>query len=295
MRRILIGFTVMAVGFPAFGSYLYSIPAPANSFGLLGGSISNSGTSIVAGNVGATSTITGFPPGTSTGFACTPTSGAPCTAGDNSEVMTAYGDIFNSGGAFSSAEALTPTGSFTTALSQTFLGNTVSASSGTISTTAGANLTFDAQGNSTAVFVIQILGNLTVNGGMIFTLENGAQASNIFWIVEDAATISVGSSGPIVFDGNILSGSSFTMSAASGGSGALAGTINGCVFADTANTLAGETYVNGCSAGGVVSGVPEPGTAGLACLGGLLVAVVRLKLKSRLGAERRNISCAPAP
>ena len=59
------------------------------------------------------------------------------------------------------------------------------------------------------------------------------------------------------------------MSAAAGGSGVLAGTIDGCVFADTANTLAGETIVGGCSATGS-SSVPEPGSAELASLGGLL-------------------------
>lgn len=280
MRGILLGLTAVAGAMPAFGGLIYSIPTPANSFGLLGGSISNTGTSVVMGNVGATSTITGFPPGTETGFACTPTSIAPCTGGNDSEVTTAYNAIFNPGGAFSTGQGMTSSGSFTTATSQTFLGNTVYASSGTISTTTGTNLTFDAQGDPTEDFVIQILGDFTVNGTMTFTLENGAQASNIFWIVNNAATISVASSGPITFDGDILAGSSFTMSAASGGSGVLAGTINGCVFADTANTLAGQTNVNGCSAGSVTSGVPEPGSAGLVCLGGLLVALARLKLRS---------------
>jgi hypothetical protein len=255
---------------PASGSpILFSIPSPASAFGLLGGSVSNTGTSVVTGNVGATSTVTGFPPGTATGFVCTPTSSSPCTSGNDSEVTTAFNQIFGSGGTFSMGEGLTSSGSFTTATSQTFLGNTVYASSGTISTITGTNLIFNAQSNPNAVFVIQVNGNFTVNGAMTFTLENGAQADNIFWVVENSATISVGSSGPIVFDGDILAGSSFTMSAASGGSGVLAGTIDGCVFADTANTLAGQTIVGGCSATSS-SSVPEPGSAGLAGLGGLL-------------------------
>jgi hypothetical protein len=119
---------------------------------------------------------------------------------------------------------------------------------------------------------------------LTFTLENGAQASNIFWIVNDAATISVGSSGPIAFDGDILAGTSFTMSAAAGGSGVLAGTINGCVFAGTANTLAGETDVKGCSS---ASSVPEPGSAGLlASLGGLLAGVLGIRAWTR---KRRQL------
>ncbi len=71
---------LLAAIMPAFGSPvpIFEIPAAATSFGLLGGSVSDTGTSVVIGNVGATSTITGFtPPGTETGFVCTPTSGLP--------------------------------------------------------------------------------------------------------------------------------------------------------------------------------------------------------------------------
>ena len=105
---------------------------------------------------------------------------------------------------------------------------------------------------------------------MTFTLDGLAQADNIFWIVGNNATISVGSAGPIAFDGNILAGDTFTMSAASGGSGVLAGTINGCVFATNANTLAGTTDVEGCNSaapGGDSGSVPEPGTLPLLSMG----------------------------
>jgi hypothetical protein len=270
-RRLLWLVAAAATSVTAFGTpILLSIPTPATSFGLLGGSVSNTGTSVVTGNVGATSTVTGFTPGTATGFVCTPTSASPCTSGNDSEVTSAFDQIFDPSGTFSVGEGLTSSGSFTTATSQTLLGNLVYTSSGDISTITGTNLIFNAQSNPNAVFVIQVDGNFTVKGAMTFTLENGAQADNIFWVVEDAATISVGSSGPIVFDGNILAGSSFTMSAAAGGSGVLAGTINGCVFADTANTLAGETNVGGCSSANASTIVPEPGSAGLVSLGGLL-------------------------
>lgn len=60
----------------------------------------------------------------------------------------------------------------------------------------GINLYFSAQGDSSEVFVILIDGAFTVNGAITSWLENGAQASNIYWIVEDAtAAIGVGSSG----------------------------------------------------------------------------------------------------
>jgi Ice-binding-like/PEP-CTERM motif len=128
-------------------------------------------------------------------------------------------------------------------------------------------LTFDAQNDPTEVFVIRTDGAFTENGALFFNLQGQAQASHIFWIVGTDATISVGSSGKITWDGDILAGSSFTMSAAQGGSGVTAGDIHGCVFSETANTLAGTTNVNGCSG---VAGVPEPGSLGLVSLGGLL-------------------------
>ena len=269
-QRLICLVMVVAAVVPAIGSSINL--GAASSFGLIGGTISNTGTYVVTGNVGATTTITGFPPGTATGFVCTPTSGSPCTGGNNTAVSAAYNAIFNPGGALGTAEGLTSTGSFTTATSQTFLGNTVYASSSDISTATGTSLTFNAQGDPTAVFVIQIDGAFTVNGAMTFTLENQAQADNIFWIVGNNATISVGSSGPITFDGNILAGDTFTMSAAAGGSGVLAGTIDGCVFAKNANTLAGMTDVGGCVATTTGEGgsVPEPGSAGLVSLGGLI-------------------------
>ena len=235
----------------------------ASSFALLGSTITDTGISHIFGNVGATTTITINDPWVVTGTVY--------PAGDPI-AMTAYGDFetaYNTSlGLGSTQPVLSSLG-----LTQTFTGNNVYTFNNTISTTTGTVLTFDAQYNPNEVFVIQIDGAFTVNGALEFHLINGAQANNIFWIVEDAATISVGSSPPQTFDGSILAGTSFTMSAASGGSGVLAGTINGCVFSETANTLAGQTTVNGCLGGGLPGGgpgVPEPGSLGLVSLGCLL-------------------------
>jgi hypothetical protein len=262
LRHSLI-WVVMAVAAlaPAFGTPIVNL-ATASSFGLLGGTISNTGTSVVMGNVGvkdASGTITGFnPTGTTVGGSVF----APGSAASNN----AYTDFVN---AFNTTLLLPSTQSYPDlTMNRTFIGNNVYTFTLTnISTTTGINLTFDAQNNPNAVFVIRTDGAFTANGALTFTLQNQAQAKNIFWVIGTIATISVGSSGPITFDGNILAGQSFTMSAASGGSGVLAGTINGCVFAETANTLAGTTNVNGCSA---TAGVPEPGSLGLVSLGCLL-------------------------
>ena len=261
LKRSLICWSLAVAAVPAFAAPIMVNLGSAGSFGLLGGTISNTGTSIVTGNVGvnAGGTITGFnPTGTTVGGSVIP----PNSAFSNQ----AYIDFVN---AFIAAQMLGSTQSFTDLMtSRTFIGNNVyTFSTPDISTTTGINLTFDAQNNPNAVFIIRTAGAFTANGALTFTLQNQAQASNIYWIVGTNATISVGSSGPIVFDGDILAGQSFTMSAASGGSGTLAGTINGCVFAETANTLAGTTNVNGCSG---VSAAPEPGTSGLVAFGGLL-------------------------
>jgi hypothetical protein len=211
------------------------------------------------GNVGATTTITGFPPGTTV-------DGSVIAAGSATDDNAYVG--FET--AFNTAEGLPSTQTYADlTVNRTFVGNNVYTFTQTsISTTTGIDLTFDAQNNPNEIFVIRIAGAFTENGAMTFTLENGAQADNIFWIVGDAATISVGSSGPVTWDGNILAGQSFTMSAAAGGSGVLAGTIDGCVFAETANTLAGTTDVNGCSSS--AASTPEPGSWGLVSLGCLL-------------------------
>jgi hypothetical protein len=274
MRHGLIWLVVaVAAVMPAFGGTVTVSLGSASSFGLLGGTISNTGTSSVVGNVGATTKITGFyPTGTATGtvypWPTDPTVETAYTAFENADTQ-----------AWSYLSTALPLGILST--SQTFIGNNAYASSADISTATGINLTFDAQGNPNEVFVILIDGALTVNGAMTFTLEGDAQTSNIFWVVKNAATISVGSSGPITFDGNILAGTSFTMSAASGGSDVLAGTINGCVYTETANTLGGETDINGpCATAG--GSVPEPGSSGLVSLGCLLGISVWRKLRVSL-------------
>ena len=260
-RLIWLAMAVAAV-VPAFGGPVVNL-GTGSSFGLLGGTISNTGTSVITGNVGvknASGTITGFnPSGT--------TVGGHVSMPGATDSTNAYIDFVN---AFNTALRLSSTQSYNDlTMSRTFTGNNVYDFTMTnISTTTGINLTFDAQNNSNEVFVIRVAGTFTANGILTFTLANQAQASNIYWIIGTDAVLSPASSAPMTFDGDILAGSSFTMSAAAAGSGTLAGAINGCVFAETGNTLAGAS-------------VPEPGSFGLMSLGCLLGILAWRK--SRLG------------
>jgi hypothetical protein len=282
MRQRLI-WLVMAVAavVPALGGPVVNL-GTAISFGLLGGTISNVGTSVVMGNVGvqnAAGTISGFnPSGT--------TVGGHVSMPGATDSTNAYIDFVN---AFNTALLLSSTQSYNDlTMSRTFTGNNVYDFTMTnISTTTGINLTFDAQNNSNEVFVIRVAGTFTANGILTFTLANQAQASNIYWIIGTDAVLSPASSAPMTFDGDILAGSSFTMSAAAGGSGTLAGTINGCVYAETGNTLAGFTKINGCSG---TASVPEPGSLGLVSLGGLLGILAWRKFRLGSGSTVENPS-----
>jgi len=260
----------LMIAMPASGSVVAPNLGTAGSFGLLGGTISNTGTSVVIGNVGAVTTITGFPPGIATGTVY----GAP----SDPTVDAAYEDFLNAYNTAFSDVSTPPTQTVADlTIDRTFVGNNVYKFSSTdVTSTAGIDLTFDAQGNGSEVFIIKVPGDLTIDGPLDFTLENGALAKNIYWIVGITATISP-SGLPVTWYGDILAGTSFTMSANTGGSGVLAGTVNGCVFTETANTLAGETDVNGCNN---PAGTPEPGSSGLLVFGCLLIAFARRKFRS---------------
>lgn len=251
MRNRLLAILVFAiVAAPAFGTTLIPGLGAAGSFGILGSTVSNTGTSLVTGDVGATTALTGFPPGTATGVVY-PAPSDPAVTAAYTDFLTAYGIAF-------SDVSTPPTVSVPNLTTdRTFAGNNVfTFPLLDVVSTAGITLTFDADNDSSEYFIIKTSRDLTVNGPLTFSLVNGALATNIFWIVGRSVDMS-SSSTAIDWEGSILAGTSFSMAANPGGVGVLAGTIGGCVFAGSALTLAGPTNVAGC-----VAAVPEPGTFG---------------------------------
>lgn len=97
---------------------------------------------------------------------------------------------------------------------------------------SSGDLTFDALGNSAAVFIIQIASTLTTTSGRKVILSGGALASNIFWEVGSSATFGTTS----VFKGNVLVMQSITLNTGA--------TLEGRALTRTGGiTMAGNTIV----------------------------------------------------
>jgi hypothetical protein len=97
---------------------------------------------------------------------------------------------------------------------------------------SSGDVTFDAKGNASAVFIIQIASAFTTTSGRKVILSGGALASNIFWQVGSSATFGTTS---------VLKGTFLAMQSISFNTGA---TLDGRALARTgAATMAGNTIV----------------------------------------------------
>ena len=226
--------------FPFLGLSVYADSVnlgTAGSFGVLAGStVTNTGSSVIAGNVGVWpgTAITGFPPGIITG--------GTMHVGD-AVANTAQNDLTT---AFSTAAGLTPTAVLT---GQDLGGMTLTPGVYFFSSSAQltGTLTLNDLGNPNAVFVFQIGSTLTTasNSAVVFT--SSLTDTNVFWQVGSSATLGT----TTAFTGNILALTSITLNNAAtiGCGSALA--INGAV------TLNNNVIGGGCRG---TSTVPEPGT-----------------------------------
>lgn len=204
--------TPLPGGAPAGDGFTYSFPlaseftpAPpqtaqllgnAQSFAVLGSeSVSNTGSSVVSGDVGvsAGTAITGFPPG-----------------------IVLNGTLHNNDAAAAAAQV-----SLTTAYvalgerecnddltGQDLGGKTLTPGVYCFSSTAGltGTLVLDAQNNPAAEFVFKIGSALTTAAGATVSLINGASPCNVYWHLGSSATLGANT----FFVGNILAQASVT-------------------------------------------------------------------------------------
>jgi Ice-binding-like/Putative Ig domain len=212
-------------------------PVPLSSlvnFTVLGDTtVTNTGFTVLNGELGLSpgSSVTGFPPGVVTVLPIHIDDNAANTA--QADLTTAYNN------------AATPSRAGSPPITQVGdLGGLVLAPglyvapSTTMSVGIGETLTLN--GNANSVWVFQVGSSLTVLGSVVLT--GGAQPSNVFWAVNQSATIGVGS----VMVGTIMAGASISL-----GTGA---TLAGRALAKAAVTMQSNTMTE--------PGSPTGGPAG---------------------------------
>jgi hypothetical protein len=143
------------------------------------GAVTNTGISQVTGNVGTNN-------GSSTGFGNV-NGGMHDGDGTSAQCMA---DLHT---AYTQLNAATATNFPAPALGN---GQTLNAGVYSISSASTMNgaLILDAQGNSGAVFIIQIQGSFSTNAASRVVLLNGALACNVFWKVEGMVSMATGTS-----------------------------------------------------------------------------------------------------
>ena len=204
----------------------------AANFGVLAGSaVTNTGPTVVTGNVGVSpgTSITGFPPGS-----IAPGSGFLHSADSvalqaQSDLTTAYNDA--------------ATRVCGTPIAGGVLGGLVLTPG--VYCMGAADLTGTLTLNGAGVYIFQMASSLTTASASSVVLQNGASACGVWWQVTSSATIGTASA----MAGNILALTSITMTTGASLSGRTLAR-NGAVTLDS-NT------VTACT-GGPVPAVPPP-------------------------------------
>lgn len=221
----------------------------ADSFAVLAGSgITNTGTTVINGDVGShpTTTQTGFGTVTVNG---TNHAGNATTQSAKTDLVTAY-----------TAAGQVTTGVIAANLGgQTLLPGVYEDNDAPDSLSITGTLTLDAAGDANAVFIFKTGTTLTTAAASSVTLINGAQACNVFWQVGSSATLGTNST----FRGNILAMSSITDNGGSTVEGRFLAR-NGAVTLNN-TTITKATCVVPPQTGGV-GGTPQPAAANAAPL-----------------------------
>ncbi len=163
---------------------------------LAGTSVTNTGATTITGNLALSpgTSVGGFPPGILNG-----TQHINDTTANNAKLdLTA---AYNDAAGRTSTDIVKIAGN----LGGLTLTPGLYKSTSSVAISSG-DLTFDAKGNSNAVFIIQIASTLTTTSGRKVILSGGAQAANIFWQVGSSATFGTTS----VFKGTVMAMQSIT-------------------------------------------------------------------------------------
>ena len=162
---------------------------------LAGAGITNTGPSVINGDIGSfpTTTISGFPPGIVNGVI---RAGDAVTQGAKNDLTTAYNDA---AGQLPEITVATELGG------RTLTPGVYVSSSGTFGITG--TLTLDGQGDPNAVFIFKTATTLITAAGSRVLLINGTQSCNVFWQVGSSATLGAGTS----FRGTILALTSISL------------------------------------------------------------------------------------
>ena len=161
---------------------------------LAGSAITNTGSTTVSGDVGIYpgTAVTGFPPGLQSGtIHIADSAAAQAQAALTAGYIDAAGRL---GG---------------TSVSGDLVGRTLTKGvyKSSSSLAVSGDVTLDAQGDPSAVFIFQIGSTLTTGSGSHIVLANSASACNVFWQVGSSATLGTDS----YFKGNILALTSITI------------------------------------------------------------------------------------
>jgi len=199
-----------------------SLNSASNFAVLLGSALTNTGATEITGDLGLSpgTSIGGFPPGILTG---TKHVNDDVARQAKLDLTAAYNDAAGR----TSTDIVTLSGN----IGGMVLTPGLYKSTSTLAISSG-DLTFNAQGDEDAIFIIQIASSFTTTSGRKVILSGNAKASNIFWQVGTSATFGTTS---------VLKGTFMAMQSITFNSGA---TLNGRALARTAGiVLAGNTIV----------------------------------------------------
>lgn len=182
----------------ACGMAPVDLGSAANFVALAGQAVTNTGLSVLTGDVGVSpgNAITGFGLGEGT------INGAQ-HAGDavaltaQSDLTTAYNEV--AGRSLCFVTVADNIGGMTLAPGLYRSTSTLAISSG--------ELTLDAQGDPDAIWVFQMASSLTVTSGRKVILAGGAKAANVYWQVGSAATLGT----TVEFKGTIMAEAAITL------------------------------------------------------------------------------------